>query len=92
MKVKIKYTAQLKQAVGLSEESAEISEGTTLKDLLNTLFQQRREAFINFVFNAEGDFLNVVLLILNGQQIGFDYPDPLKENDEIVIISPIAGG
>ena len=92
MKVKIKYTAQLKQAIGLSEEIAEINEGTIVKDLLNTLFQQRKEAFVNIVFSAKGDFLNAVLIILNGQQVSFDYPDALKENDEIIIMSPIAGG
>ena len=92
MKVKIKYTAQLKLAVGLSEEISEINEGTLVKDLLNTLFQQRKEALVNIVFSAEGDFLNAVLIILNGQQIGFDYPDALNEDDEIIIMSPIAGG
>ena len=92
MKVKIKYTAQLKLAVGLSEEIAEIKNGTSIKDLLKILFQHRREAFVNIVFNAEGKFLNAVLIILNGQQISYDHRGVLKEHDEIIIMSPIAGG
>ena len=92
MKVKIKYTAQLKNAVGVGEEIVEVNEGILIKDLLISLFQQREEAFVNLVFNAEGVFLNAVLIILKGQQIGFDYPDVLNENDEIIIMSPIAGG
>lgn len=92
MKVKIKYTAQLKKAVGIGEETIEVNEGTLIRELLNVLFQQKREAFENIVFNAEGVFLDAVLLILNGQQIAYDYPEVLIEKDEITIMSPIAGG
>jgi MoaD family protein len=92
MNIRIKYTAQLKKAVGAGEEIIEVSEGTLIKDLLNTLFQRKREAFVDIVFNAEGVFLDAVLIILNGQQIGFDYSETLVERDEITIMSPIAGG
>jgi len=92
MNLRIKYTAQLKNAVGVGEEIVEVNEGILIKDLLISLFQQREKAFVNLVFNAEGVFLNAVLIILNGQQIGFDYPDVLNENDEIIIMSPIAWG
>ena len=92
MNLRIKYTAQLKNAVGVGEEIVEVNEGILIKDLLISLFQEREKAFVNLVFNAEGVFLNAVLIILNGQQIGFDYPDVLNENDEIIIMSPIAGG
>lgn len=92
MKVKIKYTAQLKKALGKGEEVIEINEGTSVKALLKALFQQNKEAFLNIVFNAEGDFTDSVLLILNGQQIDFEHPAEVKENDEFLIMSPIAGG
>ena len=92
MNVKIKYTAQLKKAVGVGEETIEVSEGTLIKDLLNTVFQQKKEVFVNIVFNAEGVFLDAVLIILNGQQISFDYPEFLMDRDEVLIMSPIAGG
>lgn len=92
MKLRVKYTAQLKKAVGTGEETIEVNEGTQIKELLNLLFQQKREAFVNIVFNAEGVFLDTVLLILNGQQIVFDYPEVLIEKDEVTIMSPIAGG
>ena len=92
MQIKIKYTAQLKKAVRGGEETIEVNENTLIKDLLNNLFQQKRDAFINIVFNAEGIFLDAVLIILNGEQIRFDHPETLTERDEIVIMSPIAGG
>ena len=92
MKLKVKYTAQLKKAVGVGEETIEINEGTQINELLNLLFQQKKEAFVNIVFDAEGVFLDAVLIILNGQQIGFDYSETLVERDEITIMSPIAGG
>ena len=92
MKVKIKYTAQLKKSLGKGEEVIEINEGISVKELLKELFQENKEAFLNIVFNAEGDFTDSVLLILNGQQIDFEHPERIKENDEVLIMSPIAGG
>ena len=87
-----KYTAQLKKAIGTGEEYLEVGEGTILKDLLNTLFVQKKTAFENIVFSTEGVFLDAVLIILNGQQVAYDSPEVLNERDEITIMSPIAGG
>jgi MoaD family protein len=92
MKIKIKYTAQLKKTIGTGEEIVEVDEGILLKDLMNGLFQKKREAFTNIVFNSEGDFLDAALIILNGQQIRFDHAEALADRDEVVIMSPIAGG
>jgi MoaD family protein len=92
MKVKVKYTAQLKKAVGKGEEQVELEENSRVKDLLNVLFQQRKEAFENMVFSSEGTFLDAVLLIVNGQQITYKSSDFLTDGDEVLIMSPIAGG
>ncbi len=92
MKIRVKYTAQLKKAVGKREESIELTDGALVADLLTELFQQNKQAFSNIVFNADGVFLNAVLIILNGQQISFESTESLNENDEVTIMSPIAGG
>ena len=92
MKIKVKYTAQLKRAVGRGDEVVDLKENSFIKDLLNLLFQKEKEAFEDMVFSAEGVFLESVLIILNGQQMAYDSSEMLKENDELVIMSPIAGG
>jgi len=92
MKVKVKYTAQLKKAVGQGEEQVEVDKKSQVKDLLNLLFYQRKEAFENMVFSSDGTFLDAVLLILNGQQIAYESSEILKDGDEVLIMSPIAGG
>ncbi len=92
MKIKVKYTAQLKKAMGRREEFVEIPNGTLIVNLLGVLLQQNKEAFTDIVFDDNGDFLNAVLLILNGQQTSIDSIQSLNENDVITIMSPIAGG
>ena len=92
MKIKVRYTAQLKKAMGRREEFVEIPNGTLIVNLLGVLLQQNKEAFTDIVFDDNGDFLNAVLLILNGQQTSIDSIQSLNENDVITIMSPIAGG
>jgi len=92
MKIKVRYTAQLKKAISKREAFVEVNEGILVTTLLNLLNEQNRKAFTNIVFNENGEFLNAVLIILNGKQISINYTDLLKDNDEITIMSPIAGG
>lgn len=92
MKVKVKYTAQLKKAIGVGEEWVELESGALLKDLLEIQFQKRKNGFLDMVFNGNGEFLGTVLLIVNGRQVNFEYSETLKENDVVTIMSPIAGG
>ncbi len=92
MKVKVKYTAQLKKAIGSAEEIVETENNVLLRDLLTALFFQKKKEFQDIVFDSEGQFLGTVLLIINGQQVNFNHAEPLKENDVVTIMSPIAGG
>ncbi len=92
MKIKIKYTAQLKKAIGKAEDLVDVNEGINIEGILNHLNKIYSKEFANIVFNQDGQFMNAVLLILNGKQIAFNSEKEVKENDVITIMSPIAGG
>lgn len=92
MKIQVKYTAQLKKAMGKREETIELKDGACAADLLTELLNKNQQALTNIVFNTDGTFLNAVLIVRNGQQISYESPESLLENDVITIMSPIAGG
>ena len=92
MKIKVKYTAQLKKAIGKGEELLEVDENTTVAKLLAILDQKNSEAFTNIVFNEKGEFMNAILLVLNGKQIAYNSSGVLANNDTITLMAPIAGG
>lgn len=92
MKIKVKYTAQLKKAIGTGEELLEVQGGLVIAQLLDILFEKNREAFTAIVFNERGEFMNATLLVLNGKQIAYTSKEVLDNNDIVTLMSPIAGG
>ena len=92
MIINIKYTAQLKKAAGTGEEKVEITATDNLEQLLHILAQRHEQSFSNFLFDEQGRFKNSTVLVLNGRQVRLDDEITLGENDQLIILSPIAGG
>ena len=90
--IKVKYTAQLKKAVGKANDLLEIEEELTIEGCLKLLLAKYTEAFTNIVFDENGNYLNAVLLVVNGVQRDFEDATELQNGDELMIMSPIAGG
>ena len=85
----IKFFGYLRQ---LAETSRIEAEGETVKDLLDTLCNDR-EALRNAIF--DGDLLRQhVRVVVNGHDImlnkGLD--TPLVENDQVAVFPPLGGG
>lgn len=91
MKIKIKYTAQLKKEAGVSEDWTEVESGIEVEDLLRSIAIGRSDAFRNILFDEENNRRQSILVIHNNEQIESEQLR-LNENDEILIMSPIAGG
>ena len=91
MKVKIKYTAQLKKEAEVSEDWKEVEPSISVEDLLKNIAAGHSDAFRNILFDEENNRRQSILIIHNNEQIQSDQLD-VKENDEILIMSPIAGG
>jgi len=92
MTIQIKYTAQLKKAAGTSEEIIDIPAEENLKQLLQRLARHHSPRFAEMLFNEQGQFLNTTVLVLNDQQVRLEDKVGLKENDQLLLLSPIAGG
>lgn len=92
MRIKIKYTAQLKKEIGIAEETVETESKTTIENLVIQLNNKHKMAFQNIVFSVEGKFLDAVLLIVNGKQVRYNSGLVLNNGDNLTIMSPIAGG
>ncbi|MCT4586949.1 MAG: MoaD/ThiS family protein [Carboxylicivirga sp.] len=90
--IKVKYTAQLKKAVGKANDVLEVEETVTLEGCLKLLRAKYTDAFTNIVFDEDGHYLNAVLLVVNGVQRDFLDATAMQNGDELMIMSPIAGG
>nr|WP_245250270.1 ubiquitin-like small modifier protein 1 [Thermococcus stetteri] len=74
--------------VGKSEEELEVSDGITVRDLIEIL-KERYPALKNEVF-AEDDDLADVNVSRNGRYVSFD--EILREGDIVAIFPPVSGG
>ncbi|MBP1911307.1 molybdopterin synthase sulfur carrier subunit [Thermococcus stetteri] len=74
--------------MGKSEEELEVSDGITVRDLIEIL-KERYPALKNEVF-AEDDDLADVNVSRNGRYVSFD--EILREGDIVAIFPPVSGG
>ncbi len=92
MNIKVKFTAQIKKEAGISSEFLEIEQGTTLQKCLSDLAERHSEGFKQILFKEDGEYRNSVLLAINNQQVKYSDNKVLNTGDELMIMSPIAGG
>ncbi|WP_209474747.1 ubiquitin-like small modifier protein 1 [Thermococcus stetteri] len=88
MRIKVRYFARYRSLVGKSEEELEVSDGITVRDLIEIL-KERYPALKNEVF-AEDDDLADVNVSRNGRYVSFD--EILREGDIVAIFPPVSGG
>jgi len=91
MKIKIKYTAQLKKEAATGEEWKDVEASVEIEDLLKELTNGKNEKFQNILFDENNHRRQSILVIHNNEQVSGQVME-FKENDEILIMSPIAGG
>ncbi len=92
MTINIKYTAQLKKTAGTGREIVEVPDNVNLTELLKILSEGHDDNFYKMLFTKEGKFSNSVVPVLNGRQIRVEEKIIFKNNDELLLLSPIAGG
>ena len=91
MKIKIKYTAQLKKEAATREEWKDMEASVEIEDLLKELANGKNEKFQNILFDENNRRRQSILVVHNNEQVSGQVME-LRENDEILIMSPIAGG
>jgi len=92
MKINIRYTTQLRTALGIDSEEVVVPQVCTLLELLQQLRQRFPEALEQFVLNAQNELQPSVLLCVGDQHVGSDLSVVLQEGQEVTILSVISGG
>ena len=92
MKIRLLYTAQLKAALGTSEEWIELPSGSTLSDCLEALLARHGEVLRTMLFDQDQNRWSSILPCIGNEQVPIDHPVPLSEGDEITLLSAISGG
>ncbi len=92
MKIRIHYTTQLKMALGFDWEEVEVPPSSTLLELLKKLREIHPGELEQYILNAQGDFQPTVLLCVGDKHVGRDLSVPLRDGEEVTLLSVISGG
>ena len=92
MRIAITYMAQMKAAAGTSSETVELGDGSTLGDLTAHLAAAHGHEFSRLLLTGEGVPRDTILIFAGDEHIEWDPARPLRDGEEVTILSPIAGG
>ena len=81
MKIKVKFFASFREAVGKSEVDVDIKEKTDISRLLEILKTEHPEL---------GKLIEPVIVSVNREYATYD--TILKDGDEVAILPPVSGG
>lgn len=91
MKIRIHFTAQIRDIAGKPFEELQISSGSSLQDTVQILTETHPN-LKDILFDKDKKFRQSNLLIINGQQVFYNDNPTVLEKDEITLMSPISGG
>lgn len=89
MQIRVHYWNQLRAASGISNESIELQESSTLSDLLTQVGQ--RSDVGELLLDEHGNLRPWILIDLCGTMVR-DLDTELSDGDEIRLLSHISGG
>ncbi len=94
MKVTVKFFTTLREIVGKPQEQIELSEATTVNELLQQLGERYGTKFTRYVYNEKGTVQGHLHFLINGKSITTQQglKTKLKENDILAILPPVGGG
>ena len=92
MKIDIKYFAQIKREAGKQSAELELKPGTTLQQCIKEVSGINNVGFKNIIFDEFGSYRNAIILVVNSVQVRYDENPEMNDGDELMLMSPIAGG
>lgn len=92
MQIKLQYAAQIKAAVGRSQELVDVPDAATLQQVVRAAADRHGEGLRRLLLRPDGSVRRAVLLFLGDECVSIDQPIELKEGDTLTIMSPISGG
>lgn len=91
--VKTRYYAYLRELTGIREEEITLSEGATVRTLIEQLIQKYGERFKNYILSDNMELKPSIAIAVNGVKIPDDPLNKiLRDGDTLVILPPISGG
>jgi MoaD family protein len=93
--VRIRTSLDFKKIFGQGRFEVPTCEGITLREFLDQLIQTWGEALASRLFQPDGrTVLPHIMLMVNGQNINFlnKLDTVLNDDDEVLILPPVAGG
>jgi molybdopterin synthase sulfur carrier subunit len=93
LNVRVRFYGMAYEEVGTRELSIELTEGSTVDDLLSIIVKKYPD-LANLVYDKKGVFREYLEVAVNKTDIiGLDGLETvLKENDAVLIMPPIGGG
>ena len=93
MKLRVKYTAQLRAAIQRNEEVVELPDGSALSELLIEL-GQRHESGRSHLMSESGQIRGSLMVVVNELAVspGDAAAIRLNDDDVVLLLPPIAGG
>lgn len=93
MKLKVKYTAQLRTALKRTEEEVELPAASSLSSLLQHLAEQN-SAGRPYLLSAAGQVNACLLMVVNESAVaaGDATTRQLNDGDVVLLLPPISGG
>ena len=92
MRITVHYLAQLKRFAGVSCETIEAADGSALQVLLAELAARHDDAFRSALLDDQGQPRPALLFFLGDDQVRPETARPLRDGDEVTILTPMAGG
>ena len=92
MKIKLKFTAQIKDVVGANSDTVNLEDGCKLQGLLDVLVDKYGTDFKSILFDDDGLYRHSNLIVVNQSQVGYDENIELTDGVKVTLMSPISGG
>ena len=95
MKVNVQFFAAVRELVGLREETLELPDGGTVRNLLDFLIEKHGKGLRDYIYDPKGEELRRSLQILVGDKptsVLNGLETALTDGCVLAIIPPVGGG
>jgi len=95
LKVNVQFFAAVRELVGLREETLELPNGSTVKNLLDVLVERHGQSLRNYIYDPKSDELRRSLQVLVGDKPTSalnGLTTELTDGCVLAIIPPVGGG
>ncbi len=92
MKINVTYMAQARKATGLTSEELELDKQYTVQEMIIKKLCKTHEKLGKYILKKDDTIRKIILIFVGNEKIEADIPVNLKDNDQITIMTPIAGG